>query len=184
MNLANQLTIFRIVVIPLLVFFFYWPVSWAGYAVVSLFIVAALSDWFDGYIARRLQQTTGFGAFLDPVADKLIVAVVLILLTEEVGSWPLTVAALVIIGREITVSGLREWMSSLGKEKLVRVTFVAKIKTVVQMTAIVFLLLAQKTTLSLPGIDLFVVGLFLLYLAVVLTLVSMLIYVFLIAKSS
>lgn len=177
MNLANQLTALRIVLIPLLILFFYWPSMWAGYTLVGLFVVGALTDWFDGYVARRLQQTTGFGTFLDPVADKLIVAVTLLLITEQAGSWVVTVAAAIIIGREITVSGLREWMAKQGQQEVMQVAMIAKIKTVVQMVAISFLLLGQKTPLSFAAIDFFVLGLVLLYLAVLLTVVSMLIYI-------
>lgn len=177
MNFANQLTALRIILIPLLIVFFYWPSIWAGYTLVGLFVIGALTDWFDGYVARRLQQTTGFGTFLDPVADKLIVAVTLLLITEQAGSWVVTVAAAIIIGREITVSGLREWMAKQGQQEVMQVAMIAKIKTVVQMVAISFLLLGQKTPLSFAAIDFFVLGLVLLYLAVLLTVVSMLIYI-------
>ena len=179
-TLANQLTVLRVAIIPLLVLFFYWPALWAGYAVVALFVVAAITDWFDGYIARRLNQTSGFGAFLDPVADKLIVTTSLALITEEAGHWLVTVAASIIIGREITVSGLREWMAQQGQPEILQVAHIAKVKTAAQMVAISFLLLGQKTPLM--AVDFFMFGLLLLYLAVFLTVVSMLTYIVAIIK--
>lgn len=183
MNLATQLTTLRIILIPMLVVFFYWQTPWAGYAVVVIFVAAALTDWFDGYLARRLRQTTSFGAFLDPIADKLIVAVTLVLIVEQANSWPVTIAALIVIGREITVSGLREWMAKQGRHEILQVSRLAKVKTIVQMVAIVFLLLGQKTDLSLWMVDFFAFGLFFLYLAVFLTIVSMLVYIFFISKN-
>ena len=166
-NLPTLLTLARIVAIPLLVVVFYLPAWWSGPAAAVIFALAALTDVFDGYLARRTRQTTRFGAFLDPVADKLIVVAALALIIEQNGSWFVTVPALVIIAREITVSALREWMAEVGGSRKVAVGFLGKLKTGVQMTAIAALLLNQP---------MFVAGLALLYVSVVLTVWSMLIY--------
>jgi len=171
-NAPNILTLTRIVLIPVSVLLFYLPVAWARYACTAVFLLAALTDWLDGYLARRLNQTSRFGAFLDPVADKLMVAAALVLLVESDPRWMLSIAAVIIIGREITISALREWMAELGARTKVAVSMVGKIKTVAQMTAIVLLLYRAP----LFGIDLYAVGLVLLYLAAVLTLWSMLVY--------
>src|SRR5512134_3018047 len=143
LNIPNVLTWLRIVAIPLLVALFYVPEAWLAprdknlYACV-LFTAAAITDWLDGYLARRLNQMSAFGAFLDPVADKLIVAVALIMLVK-LGRVP-DFIAVIIIGREITISALREWMAKLGRAKSVAVNFLGKIKTVAQLVAIPMLL--------------------------------------------
>jgi CDP-diacylglycerol--glycerol-3-phosphate 3-phosphatidyltransferase len=134
-----------------------------------VFSIASLTDWLDGYLARKMGQMTPFGAFLDPVADKLLVAVALILLVEAHASALLAIPALVIVGREIVVSALREWMSTYSDSSGVKVSFVAKVKTGFQMTAII-VLLAQGPDLSAP---LVILGYLLLYVAAGLTLWSM-----------
>ncbi len=141
MTLANQLTLMRIVLIPLFVVVFYLPFKWAHFASMAIFSIAAITDWADGYVARKYNQSTPFGAFLDPVADKLMVAIALLLLVtiHHDSAW-FAVAASVIVGREIIISALREWMASLGKRASVAVSYIGKVKTTLQMTAIIVLL--------------------------------------------
>lgn len=172
LNAPNVLTLLRIVLIPVFVLLFYLPFSWARLACTAVFLVAAVTDWVDGYLARRLGQTSRFGAFLDPVADKLMVAAALVLLVEADPRPWLSIAAVVIVGREITISALREWMAELGARTKVAVSMVGKFKTAAQMIAIVFLLYRGP----LFGIDVYTLGLALLYLAAVLTLWSMFVY--------
>jgi len=140
MNLPNIITLFRIAFIPLLVLVFYIDWRWAHFAAGFIFMVAGLTDWLDGYLARKLNQSTPLGAFLDPVADKLIVAVSLVLLVEVYQTPWVTVSAAIIIGREIVISALREWMAELGKRASVAVSMLGKVKTTFQMTAITWLL--------------------------------------------
>ncbi len=142
MNLANQLTLLRIVFIPLFVVLFYLPFSWAHLSCAVIFTVAAITDWLDGYVARKYDQTTSFGAFLDPVADKLMVAFALLLLVSihHDSAW-FVVAAAVIVGREIVISALREWMAELGQRASIAVSYIGKIKTTLQMLAIIVLLM-------------------------------------------
>lgn len=172
MTLANQLTLARIALIPLFVVVFYLPYKWSYPAAALLFSLAAVTDWLDGYIARKYQQSTAFGAFLDPVADKLMVAVALVLLVGVHQSAPLAIAAAVIIGREIVISALREWMAELGKRSSVAVSFVGKVKTTAQMIALITLLAFEPE--GHPTAQL--LGYFLIYLAAGLTLWSMIIY--------
>ena len=171
LSLPNLLTSLRIFLIPVLVLCFYLlPLDLRYLASAFIFSVASLTDWLDGYLARRMGQMTPFGAFLDPVADKLLVAVALILLVEAHASALLAIPALVIVGREIVVSALREWMSTHGdRSGGVRVSMVAKVKTGFQMTAII-VLLAQGPDLTAP---LVILGYLLLYIAAGLTLWSM-----------
>jgi CDP-diacylglycerol--glycerol-3-phosphate 3-phosphatidyltransferase/cardiolipin synthase len=171
-NTPNILTFLRIVLIPVFVGIFYAPAPWARFACALVFAVAALTDWFDGYLARRLGQTSPLGAFLDPVADKLMVAVALVLLVQADPRAVLALPAAVIIGREITVSALREWMAELGARSEVAVSIVGKLKTTAQMVAILLLIL-EEAPWGLPVYDL---GLVLLYVAALLTLWSMFIY--------
>jgi cardiolipin synthase len=173
--LPNHLTWARIIAIPIFIGIFYLPDAWIdaqqkNLLSTVLFVGAALTDLLDGYIARRYQLTTPFGAFLDPVADKLIVAAALILLVEldRVGA----VIAVIIIGREITISALREWMAKVGSSGSVAVSMIGKVKTAAQMTAIPMLLFHAP----LFGIDVQLVGTWLIYLAAVLTLWSMVYY--------
>jgi CDP-diacylglycerol--glycerol-3-phosphate 3-phosphatidyltransferase/cardiolipin synthase len=175
-NLPNSLTWLRIFLIPLFVAVFYLPDGWVPNHAINLtatliFVLAAITDWLDGWLARRLNQMSAFGAFLDPVADKLMVAAALIVLVDlnraSVG------VALIIIGREIAISALREWMAKLGRSGKVAVSFIGKLKTTAQMVAIPLLLWHDPL---LPGVDTIVVGRWLLYLAAFLTLWSMLHY--------
>ncbi len=172
MNIPNILTLLRIAVIPIFVCAFYLPWNWANELTATIFVIAALTDWFDGYLARRWNQTSAFGAFLDPVADKLIVAVVLVLLVQQDGSPWMAIPAAVIIGREITISALREWMAKIGQRTKVAVSMIGKIKTAAQMIAL-FLLLYRDPVLGLPTDE---IGLFSLYVAAILTLWSMIVY--------
>jgi CDP-diacylglycerol--glycerol-3-phosphate 3-phosphatidyltransferase len=170
LSLPNLLTSLRILLIPVLVLCFYlFPLDVRYLASALIFSIASLTDWADGYLARRMGQMTPFGEFLDPVADKLLVAVALILLVEVHASALLAIPALVIVGREIVVSALREWMSKYSDQRGVRVSFVAKVKTGFQMTAII-VLLAQGPDLTAP---LVILGYLLLYVAAGLTLWSM-----------
>ena len=171
-NLPNLLTYFRILAIPLVVFVFFLPFEWARPASGVLFGVAGVTDWLDGYLARRLNQTSNFGAFLDPVADKLMVSTALVLLVQADPSLLMTMVAVVIIGREITVSALREWMSALGERAQVSVTDFAKWKTTLQIFGISFMLYQYPQF----GWPLYGIGVVLLLVAVVLTLWSMVDY--------
>ena len=165
-NIPNLLTFFRILLIPVFVILFYLPYQWSYLAAALVFILAAATDWFDGYLARKLNQSTAFGAFLDPVADKLMVAAALILLVQL--SRVDALIAVVIIGREITISALREWMAQMGAHGLVKVAALGKLKTIVQMTAISCLLFEQ----DLLGLPVFRIGEWLLAIAAALTLWS------------
>lgn len=162
----------RIGLIPALILVFYLPVWWAPAVSALLFAVAAVTDWLDGYLARRWKVTTAFGAFLDPVADKLLVAVALVLVVESNPSALSAILAAVIIGREITISALREWMAGIGERSTVKVAWLGKLKTGAQMVALAMLLYNQPL-FGLPTHD---IGLALLVLAVVLTLWSMILY--------
>lgn len=137
-NAPNVLTLLRIVLIPAFIAAYYWTHPLSHVFATGLFVLAALTDWLDGYLARRLQQTTHFGTFLDPVADKLMVAAAVIVLAELGRIYG--VVALIIVGREITVSALREWMAHIGQAKSVAVNILGKVKTVSQLVAIPFLL--------------------------------------------
>lgn len=167
MNIPNILTSLRIVLIPVFVLIFYLPYSWAPIATGVVFAVAGVTDWLDGYLARKLNQTSPFGAFLDPVADKLMVAISLALLVESYASWWITIPAIVIIGREIVISALREWMAEVGQRASVAVSYIGKVKTALQMLAIMLMIVTEPyTTISIAGIVA-------LYLAAALTLWSM-----------
>lgn len=171
-NTPNLLTILRIFLIPVFVLLFYAQGSWAPYVTAAVFGAAALTDWLDGYLARRWAQTSSLGAFLDPVADKLMVAVALVLLVQSDPRTLLALPAMVIIGREITVSALREWMAEIGARAKVAVSRTGKIKTTAQMISIVLLIL-RDTALG-PWV--YGLGLVLLHVAAVLTLWSMMLY--------
>ncbi|MBI2307553.1 MAG: CDP-diacylglycerol--glycerol-3-phosphate 3-phosphatidyltransferase [Rhodocyclales bacterium] len=171
-NLPIFLTWLRIVAIPLLIAVYYVPDPWLhghsrDLAATVLFCAAAITDWFDGYLARKLNQTSAFGAFLDPVADKLMVAAALIVLVQ-LGRADVIIAT-IIIGREITISALREWMAQIGAHKSVAVSMVGKIKTTAQMLAIPMLLFYTP----IGGLDMKEAGTWLIYIAAVLTLWSM-----------
>lgn len=168
LNVPNLLTLFRIALIPVLVLVFYLPYGWTNFAAAFIFAVGALTDWLDGYIARRYGMSSPFGAFLDPVADKLAVAVALIIIVQAHPTVFMALIAAVIIGREITISALREWMAEIGQRATVRVAAIGKIKTIVQMLALVMLLYR----VDLFGLPVFLIGESLLSLAAVLTLWS------------
>lgn len=168
-NVPNAVTSFRILAIPLVVLVFYLPVDWARPASGVLFGLAGVTDWLDGYLARRLNQTSAFGAFLDPVADKLMVSTALVLLVQSDPNLLLTMVAVVIIGREIAVSALREWMAALGERAQVSVTYFAKWKTTLQIFGISFMLYEYPQF----GWPIYGIGMSLLLAAVVLTLWSM-----------
>jgi cardiolipin synthase len=175
-NIPILLTWLRVALIPLVVGVFYLPTAWLteyerGLSATIIFVVAALTDWFDGYLARRWNQTSSFGAFLDPVADKLMVAGALLLLVEL--GRTTAVIAFIIIGREIAISALREWMAQIGASKSVAVSSLGKVKTIAQMIAIPMLL--YKAPLF-GVIDTLYLGTLLLYIAAVLTLWSMVYY--------
>ena len=178
LNIPNILTLARIALIPVFLLAAYWPPAMGFEAnhsdmtrhiiLTTIFVVAAVTDWFDGYLARTLNQTSAFGRFLDPVADKLMVAAALIVLVQWQPSMSMAFAAIVIISREITVSALREWMAELGARTNVAVSTVGKYKTAFQMIAITVFLL------NWPPLEMLAYAL--LYTAVILTLWSMFIY--------
>ncbi|WGI24090.1 CDP-diacylglycerol--glycerol-3-phosphate 3-phosphatidyltransferase [Halomonas alkaliantarctica] len=170
MNIPNILTLARIAFIPLLVVLFYLPFSWSMPLAAGLFGLASITDWLDGYLARRWNQSTPFGAFLDPVADKLMVVVALALLIERYDTLVLTLPALVIIGREIVISALREWMAEMGKRGMVAVSWVGKLKTTLQMVSLLILLALPPTH------EFALLGVVVLYTAALLTLWSMIQY--------
>ena len=176
LNIPILLTWLRVALIPLVVGVFFLPDHWMtlhdrGLAATTIFIVAALTDWFDGYLARRWNQTSAFGAFLDPVADKLMVAGALLLLVQ-LGRTN-AVIAFIIIGREIAISALREWMAQIGAAKSVAVSSLGKVKTAAQMVAIPMLLYGEPLLGFLPTL---LIGQRLLDAAAVLTLWSMFYY--------
>lgn len=173
LNAPTLLTFLRIFLIPVLVVLFFIPGDLARACTALVFLLAAVTDWADGYLARRLHQWSAFGEFLDPVADKLMVAVVLILLVQDHPDALFAVMASVIVGREITISALREWMAVLGESTRVRVAMIGKTKTVVQMVALFLLLYAHPVA----GFPTYTVGYWLLATAAILTLVSMVLYV-------
>ena len=175
-NFPLFLTWLRIVAIPLFVAVLYVPESWisertANITSMWIFILAAVTDWLDGYLARRWNQTTSFGAFLDPVADKLMVAAALIVLTEKGIVDPF--ASLIIIGREITISALREWMAQIGQSKSVAVNILGKLKTLSQLIAIPFLLFNGVLFGLFHTVG---VGRALIWVAAIITLLSMVVY--------
>jgi CDP-diacylglycerol--glycerol-3-phosphate 3-phosphatidyltransferase len=180
--IANYLTVARIVMIPLVVILFYAPYSWSNPAAAIVFIAAAVTDSLDGYLARKLGQTSALGAFLDPVADKLMVAVALVLLVSQPPAemrWPkfdphvlITLTAAVIVGREITISALREWMAEMGARGKVAVSAVGKLKTIFQMTGL-SMMLFRSDVWFIPAPEL---GVFCLVAAAALTLWSMIVY--------
>jgi CDP-diacylglycerol--glycerol-3-phosphate 3-phosphatidyltransferase len=171
LTVPTILTLIRIALVPVLVLFFYLPYGWSNEACVAIFIAAAVTDIADGAIARSTGQTSRFGAFLDPVADKIMVSTALVMLVgaQDAHEGVFAVAAAIIIGREITISALREWMSEIGESALVKVSWVGKTKTIFQMTAIGFLLYGE----NLSWLPVLLIGELLLYTAAALTLWSM-----------
>jgi len=175
-TIPNLITWLRILLIPLFVSVLYLPVQVissrdADILAAGIFIFAGITDWLDGYLARALKQTSAFGAFLDPVADKLMVAAALIVLVKL--NRADSIVAIIIIGREIAISALREWMAKIGKSRSVAVSMVGKIKTTAQMIAIPFLLYADTLW---PGVNSMDIGFWLIWIAAILTLVSMFFY--------
>ena len=172
MNIPNSLTIIRIVLIPVFILVFYLPFNWTHAAAAALFALGAITDWLDGHLARKLGQTSRFGAFLDPVADKLLVAVTLVLLVQSDPRAWLAITAAIIIGREIAVSALREFMAEMGQRSRVKVASVGKIKTTAQMLAIVLMLYR----VPVDDVPVYEIGYSLLVVAAGLTLWSMFVY--------
>ncbi|MEJ2123142.1 MAG: CDP-diacylglycerol--glycerol-3-phosphate 3-phosphatidyltransferase [Alphaproteobacteria bacterium] len=175
-TIPNILTLVRVGLVPIFVIVYWLPYTWAPIWAAWVFIIAGVTDWLDGFLARRLEQASPFGAFLDPVADKLIVATALVLLVNDpkiqasvFHSGLFAITAAVIIGREITVSALREWMAELGSRASVAVSLIGKLKTALQMVAIAMLVYKY----DLMGLPMIIVGEWLLYLAGALTLWSM-----------
>ena len=172
-NIATLLTWFRIAAIPLIALVFYLPPGeWMRPLACVVFTIAGLTDWLDGYLARRLQLTSKFGAFLDPVADKLMVTVVLVLIVQSDPRIVIAVIAMIIIGREITVSALREWMAGLGAREEVKVSVSGKVKTTLQMFGIAFMVYQR----DIFGLEVYHVGYILLLAAAGMTMWSMIVY--------
>ena len=172
LNLANILTWFRISAIPVVVWCFYSQLPNARPIAAIIFGIAAITDWIDGWVARRYGQTSRFGEFLDPVADKLMVSIVLVMLVQAEARWFEDVIAMIIIGREITISALREWMATIGERANVGVTMAGKVKTTLQMFGIAFMVYHN----DIFGIPIYTVGFVLLVLAAIMTIWSMVIY--------
>ena len=171
-TLPTVITLFRIGLIPLFVLVFYLPFAWANIAATALFAFASITDWVDGYLARSMQQESSFGAFLDPVADKLMVVVVIVVLVQANPSIFVTLPSVVIVAREISISALREWMAQLGSTATVKVSWIGKSKTTLQMIALGFMIYAEP----LAGLPIFQIGLVIFYLAALLTIASMVNY--------
>ena len=173
MNLPNIITLARILLVPVFVVIYLWPGDGTYLIAATLFALAAATDWLDGYLARRLNQTTPFGAFLDPVADKLMVCTVLIILVdlERVDA----VIGIIIVGREIAVSALREWMLKLGSKRGLRVDMLGKLKTCSQMVALPCLL--YNSNLFIPEVDCRIIGTWLVGFAAILTVISFFNYI-------
>ena len=172
-TIPTALTLFRIGLLPVMVIVFYAGFRGANIAAASIFLLAAITDWLDGFIARRYGMMSAFGAFLDPVADKLMVAVTLFLLVQENPTPLLAVTSAVIVGREISISALREWMAVIGQRGAIRVAMVGKVKTVMQIIAIVVLLYQHDLEPLRP----FFIGETLLVIAAALTIWSGMLYV-------
>ncbi|PHS69289.1 MAG: CDP-diacylglycerol--glycerol-3-phosphate 3-phosphatidyltransferase [Methylophaga sp.] len=172
LNLPNILSLLRIVLIPVLMGLFFLPYESAPLWATIVFVIASATDWLDGYLARKWNQTSPFGAFIDPVADKLLVTVALVLVLYKTPAWYILIPVIIIIGREITVSALREWMAGLGQRNVVKVSSLGKLKTVFQMISIGCLIFFHP----LLGLPVFEIGIALLYFAAALTLGSMFSY--------
>jgi CDP-diacylglycerol--glycerol-3-phosphate 3-phosphatidyltransferase len=171
-GLPNLLTLTRILLVPVLIVIFYLPFAEAHLVSAIIFALACLTDWLDGYLARKMGQISPFGAFLDPVADKLLVSSTLLLLVGTKGIDYIVLPAIVIVGREIVISALREWMAEVGSRASVAVGYVGKIKTAMQMLALILLIAFHPDT-SVWG----ALGFILLYLAAILTIWSMVVYI-------
>ena len=173
LTIPTILTLFRILSLPILVIVFYLPYAWTNLAATTVFTVGALTDWLDGYIARRYGMYSAFGVFLDPVADKLAVTITLFIVVQAHPTIFLALLAAIIVGREITISALREWMAEVGAKGKVKVAGIGKIKTIVQMTALAMLLYQA----DILGIPIFLIGETLLAVAAALTLWSGFLYI-------
>lgn len=171
-TLPTLLTLFRIFLIPVFVICFYWPSPWSHSLATAVFALASFTDWVDGYLARALNQESRFGAFLDPVADKLMVAVAIILLVQAHPNAWMVIPSMIIISREIAVSALREWMAELGSRGEVKVNFIGKVKTTAQLVSLMLLIYAEDVW----GLPTYTFGMVLYYLSAVLTLYSMVLY--------
>ncbi len=171
-NFAILLTLIRIAAIPVVVVLFYSPMEHARPIAAILFGVAAITDMLDGWVARRFGQTSKFGEFLDPVADKLMVAIVLVMLVQGDPLWYVDIIAMIIIGREITISALREWMATIGERANVQVNWSGKIKTVLQMFGIGFMVYQNEFL----GFDIYGIGFVMLVAAAGMTIWSMVVY--------
>ncbi len=172
-TLPTWLTLLRILLVPVLVIAFYWPTRGGNFLAAMLFVVIALTDWLDGWLARRYDMASAFGAFLDPVADKLTVTVVLFIIVQQDPTVLMAMLGAVIVGREISISALREWMAQIGQSRRVRVAGIGKIKTIVQMVALTCLLYRH----DLLGLPIYEIGKWLLIAAAILTLWSGFMYV-------
>ena len=172
LNLPNTLTWIRISLIPLIVLVFYLPYAWSGPVAAIIFSLAGITDWLDGYFARRLNQASAFGAFLDPVADKLLVVMAMVLLAANHTSIWFVLPTAVIIAREVFVSALREWMANSNKRNLVKVGYIGKVKTTVQMVGITILLATNAASAQ----SIVWLGYFLIYISAVFSLWSMVSY--------
>ena len=174
-NIPNTLTLFRLAMIPVFIYVYYLPYDWSNFAATVVFGLAAVTDWFDGYLARKLGQQSQLGAILDPLADKLIVVIALILLVADnpTNNW-LLFSTIVIIAREVFIPTLREWMAEHGEGDKVAVSYVGKIKTTVQMFALGFLIFKYDTL----GLPVYTIGIILIVIAAALTLSSMLSYMY------
>jgi len=174
-NVPNTLSMVRIALIPVFVYVYYLPLDWSHIAATVIFTIAGITDWFDGYLARKLGQQSHLGAILDPLADKLMVVVILILLVADNphNNW-LLFSSVIIITREIFITTLREWMAEQGEGAKVAVSFTGKIKTAVQMVALGFLIFKH----DLMGLPVYLIGIILLVLAALLTIVSMVNYIY------
>lgn len=169
LNLPTYLTLFRVILIPLFVICFYLPFKYSAEVTTFIFFIAGLTDWFDGYLARKWNQTTRFGAFLDPVADKVLVAVALVCVVEYYHSWWITIPAAIMISREIIISALREWMAEIGERSNVAVSWMGKVKTTAQILALGGLLWRFNFAMEIAA---FIA----LYIASILTIWSMIQY--------
>lgn len=171
-TLPTSITLFRIGLIPLFVVVFYLPFSWSNIVAAAIFGLASITDWVDGYLARMLKQESPFGAFLDPVADKLMVVVAIVVLVEAHPSIYIALPSIIIITREISISALREWMAGLGNSATLKVSFIGKAKTTTQLISLLFMIYSEP----LFDLPIFQIGLLGYYAAAILTIYSMVIY--------
>lgn len=169
LNIPTYLTLFRVALIPLFIVSFYLPIQYSAEITTLIFFIASITDWFDGYLARKWNQTTRLGAFLDPVADKVLIAIALVSVVEYYHTWWITIPAGIMIAREIIISALREWMAELGERASVAVSIWGKVKTTAQMLALGGLLWRQAPWMEYTAFAL-------LYIAAILTIWSMLQY--------